>query len=93
MKKLIYVCIVMLLLALFPMPMFYYTILRITVFIGALVLAFQGLINKNLKIVLVIIAILFNPIIPIYLYDKGVWKLIDIITVIILGYTLHKKIV
>ncbi len=31
---------------------------------------------------LVIIAILFNPIVPIYLYDKSVWGIIDVIVAV-----------
>lgn len=30
-----------------------------------------------------IVAIIFNPVIPVYLHDKGVWMMIDIITMIL----------
>jgi len=36
------------------------------------------------------IAILFNPIIPVYLYDKSVWEIIDIVVVIFFMVFLSK---
>ncbi len=61
----------------------YYQILRWMVTICAGLFCFNCY-NKNttLFIVFFIIAILFNPVVPIYL-DKDVWRIIDIITAII----------
>jgi arginine exporter protein ArgO len=33
---------------------------------------------------LVIVAILFNPIAPIYLYNKGLWNIIDVVVAVFL---------
>lgn len=56
----------------------YYQILRIIITIFAIVFAlvFKGLENIKSMIVMIIIAILFNPILPIYL-DKNVWVFLD----------------
>lgn len=73
------ICALLLFLAVFKLPIEYYTFLRIVVFIGALL----TLLSLSKKIVWVfifsIIAILFNPIIPVYLYLKSYWIPIDII--------------
>lgn len=40
--------------------------------------------KKILFWILLAIVILFNPILPIYLYDRGLWILIDFVTAIVL---------
>lgn len=72
-------CASLLFIAVFYWPIEYYTVLRIIVFIGALIVI------ANLKykqypwiIAFVIIAIFFNPIFPIYLHIKAYWIPIDI---------------
>ncbi|GFZ91100.1 hypothetical protein GCM10011531_23600 [Aquaticitalea lipolytica] len=59
-------------------------ILRIVVFIGAL-LVLNSFIDKSVSwtIVFGLIAILFNPIVPIYLYVKDYWIPIDIVSGIV----------
>ena len=70
-----YIPAVLLFLAVFPLPYDYYKILRIIVFISALYLVSQ---NKNEWFYIFLgIAILFNPILPVYL-SKEIWVLIDI---------------
>jgi hypothetical protein len=78
------ICSVFLLVALAPLPSGFYTFLRIVVFIGALVIAFgkHASANSLLRWGFIAIAVLFNPIIPVYLYEKGIWMPIDIIAAI-----------
>lgn len=69
-----------------------YVRLRWIIFLGVLVLVFIQAITKSLdtntrKIffaLFVVIAVIFNPISPLYLYDRGTWQIIDIICAIIL---------
>ncbi len=87
MKALLLICSGLLLLALVNLPIGYYTFLRIAVTIGAvavLIKEFENGINFWF-ISFAFIAILFNPIIPIYLRDKDIWMPIDIIAAIIFG--------
>lgn len=87
MRLLCFICSGLLLLAIADMPMGYYTFLRIVVTIGAILIIISDYkegINAWV-IVFGIIAILFNPIIPIYLHDKELWVMLDIIAAIIFG--------
>ncbi|WP_428740160.1 DUF6804 family protein [Tenacibaculum sp.] len=74
------ICAFLLFLAVMNMPIEYYTLLRVVIFVGAL-LVIISLSNKIIWVIVFgIIAILFNPIIPVYLYLKSYWIPIDIIT-------------
>lgn len=75
----------LLILAIFNLPIGYYTFMRIGVTTASIYLISQKLRNGvNLQIVILgIIGILFNPIWPIYLCSKSAWKPIDIIASII----------
>ncbi|MDY0076159.1 MAG: hypothetical protein RBR87_02700 [Bacteroidales bacterium] len=69
-----------LLLSLASMPMGYYTFLRIIVFISAIVVVVPEY-KHGLNFWVVsfgIVGILFNPILPVYLYDKNAWAFLDI---------------
>jgi len=80
------IAIIFLLLTFFDWPYSFYSILRIVVTIVAVYYAYY--LYEVLKRTdfwfwaLVGIAILFNPIFPIYLYDKTAWGIIDIIVAI-----------
>ena len=85
MKYLLIICAVLLFLALADLPIGYYTFLRIVVTIGAVgvvISEFENGFNFWL-IAFGILAILFNPLIPVYLNDKSAWMPIDIIAGII----------
>lgn len=87
MRSLLLICAGLLLLALVDLPIGYYTLLRIVVTIGAVAIVvteFENRINFWV-IVFGLIAILFNPLIPVYLGDKSAWMPIDIITAILFG--------
>ena len=75
---------VFLILSIFKLPIGYYTFLRIFIFIIALILVYKAnKINEQIWLIgFLIIAILFNPIFPIY-FKKDTWLIIDIITAII----------
>ena len=65
----------------FHLPIGYYTFLRIVVCFVSLILLFYFKNNSiNYRhIINGLVAILFNPIIPIYLHSKTTWLVIDVI--------------
>ncbi len=74
------ICACLLFVAVLNLPIEYYTVLRIVVFIGSLLVIASLLKMNNWTIVFGVIAILFNPITPVYLYLKPYWIPIDIIS-------------
>ncbi len=92
MYKIFAICTVLLLIAVVNMPSGYYTFLRIAVTFGA-VLASYNEYDKDINIWVIIfglIAILYNPFIPIYFYYKGIWIYINIITAVLFGIQSYK---
>lgn len=87
-------CAAIALIACFDLPMGYYTFLRIVLPIGSIVI-FSKEIQKQLTVyglAFLSIAILFNPILPIYLNHKSNWLPIDIITgILFLLYGFKEK--
>ena len=83
-KPIAIICSFLLFIAVLNLPIQYYTFLRIIIFIGA-ILVIPAFIKKHLILVVTfgIIAVLFNPIIPIYLYVKDYWIPIDIISALL----------
>ncbi len=74
------ICALLLFIALLHLPIAYYRFLRVVVFIGALLVVYRN--RKDWlfwSILFVGVAILFNPILPIYLYKRSVWMPLDII--------------
>lgn len=71
----------LLFIATIQLPIGFYTALRILVFICSILLvrsSYQdGL--TNWMIIFLVIAVLFNPILPVYLYKKSIWIPIDVI--------------
>lgn len=70
------ICTALLFLALLRLPIGYYTFLRITVTIGALLLLHQHWLRSGINVWVILfgaVAILFNPILPIYLGDRSLW--------------------
>ena len=76
----------LLLLAIANLPYGYYIFLRIAITIIAGINAFSVYKRKNKTLFAVFlgIAVLFNPLVPIYL-DKGTWILIDLIVGLFFG--------
>jgi len=60
--------------AVLPLGGGYYDLLRVIVSIAALINIFRG------SYIFIPILILFNPIMPVYLYSKPFWVIIDIIS-------------
>ncbi|WP_339812058.1 DUF6804 family protein [uncultured Imperialibacter sp.] len=85
MKYILFICAGLLLIALVELPYGYYTFLRLAVTIGAVLVIYIEY-SKSLNfwiIIFGIIAVLFNPIFPIYLRDRGLWAVIDVLCAII----------
>lgn len=75
--------VILLVLALFPMPSGYYTLLRLIVFICSIYFVFKYLEirNETMTWIFGILAVIYNPIIPVYLYNKTLWAIINLITI------------
>jgi hypothetical protein len=84
--------IIMLIIALFPNPYIYYEVQRFYICGLTAYLAIQHYQKINFKFIFIfgLIAIIFNPIIPIYL-NKEIWSIIDIITIILLIFSLKNN--
>jgi FtsH-binding integral membrane protein len=78
------VAIALLLTAIAELPYGYYTFLRWVVCAISIYTAFlsYGLARKAWLVIFSLVAVLFNPIVPIYL-DKGTWIAIDILIAIV----------
>jgi membrane-bound ClpP family serine protease len=85
MKNISIVCAVLLLIGIADLPIGYYTLLRIAVTIGAVVIIVSEY-EKGLNgwvILFGLIAIIFNPLMPVYLHSKDAWMPIDLITAVL----------
>ncbi len=85
MKPLYITCCIILGIALLPISGGFYTLVRIIVTISAVAATIQNSSN-GINIWSIIyggMAILFNPLFPVYLHDKGAWVMIDIIAIIL----------
>jgi hypothetical protein len=86
-KSILQICAVLLLIAIAPLPIGYYTFLRIAVTIGAVMVVIterrRGL--SGWVIAFGTIAIVFNPLIPVYLYNKQWWMPVDLSAALIFG--------
>ena len=82
MRSFTLICALVLFTGCFPMPIVYYSFLRLIITIGALWVVVQELQKEvNLLVVsFVIMVVLFNPIIPIYLHKKSMWLPLDSIS-------------
>ncbi len=97
MKTLLLICAGLLFIGLLNLPIGYYTLLRIVVTIGSVAVVISEFENGlNFWVITFgLIAILFNPLIPVYLNDKSAWMPIDIIggiIFIIKSFTLKQNI-
>lgn len=96
MKGLLLLCAGLLFLGMADLPIGYYAFLRIVVTIGSVsvvVTEFENGLNFW-TISFGFIAILFNPLIPVYLNDKAAWMVIDLICgalFVVKSFTLKQK--
>jgi len=93
MKPLYIFCAICCFMAVLNLPIGYYTFLRILVSLGAILVIYTFLKEKNyLWIVLFsIILILFNPLFPIYLYRKSIWMPLDVLVGILFLFLVFLK--
>jgi len=79
----------MMFLAIFDLPYSYYEFLRPAVFIGSILLIFLiSQQNKKLSLIIMlisIVALLFNPIIPIY-SNRGFWLPMNVVSGTVFSY-------
>jgi hypothetical protein len=81
MKVLYLICAAVLFIGIANLPVGYYTFLRIVVTVGS-VMVFYREIRHGFNfwvIIFGLLAVLFNPIIPVYLNEKSAWIPIDFI--------------
>ncbi|MCV9944917.1 DUF6804 family protein [Rhizobium sp. BT-175] len=80
-NNLILVPVALLFVALLPLPYGYYIFLRLVIAASAAYLAWQDYKKQNAfngwSLILSMVALLFNPLIPVYL-DRGSWFIIDL---------------
>ena len=84
-KKLLYIPTAVLFVGVLPLPIGYYTLLRLVVTAAAAYIAYDTFQNDKQSgwiWVFGFVAILFNPLIPIYL-DKEIWMVIDFVVAIL----------
>ncbi len=77
--------IVVMTIGIFPLPYGYFTLLRLVVCGCALFYTLNFFQQKNIIFLWIFgfIAFLYNPIFPIYLYEKAIWIVVNFITAII----------
>ena len=91
----LYFAAIVALIGLMPMPYVGYTLVKIGVVAGCLLAITKvsdvKLLDVNANIWLVGIAVLYNPIIPVYLYEKLIWAIVNLITMYVF-YSNKEKI-
>lgn len=95
-KPAVIASIVLLVLAIFPWPYGYYTILRLIVCLTSALLAWVSY-KRHLTQwiwVMVLTAVVFNPVIVVH-FGKELWTIIDLITAIVFGiyFKKHKRVI
>tara|TARA_B100001989_G_C24516571_1_gene453492 strand:+ start:232 stop:558 length:327 start_codon:yes stop_codon:yes gene_type:complete len=87
--KLPYIFVILLsLIAVFPMPYGYYSILRICVCVCGLLTAYIDFQNGKPKVttwLCILLAVIFNPVIPIHL-TREIWLVLNVIAAWLFGY-------
>ena len=85
----------MLLLSILPRPQGFYTLLRIIVSLSSCSLTYLEYSRSNylslFAILMICLAILFNPLIPIY-FSKPIWMRLDVVATFIIGLHLFFKL-
>ena len=74
--------VIVLAIGILPMPIGYYTLLRLIVCACAIYYAYSlsQSEDKTFMFIFGFLAILYNPILPVYLYEKSIWIILNIIT-------------
>jgi hypothetical protein len=93
MKYLIIIAALLCFIGIFELPYGYYTFLRILVSFMALVIIVNEFRSRSFWLIaFLLILVIFNPIIPIYLYLKSLWLLIDIVVGLLFLYYFYTLI-
>ena len=76
--------IVVLGIGILPLPIGYYTLSRLVVCACALYYAHKSYQSNNVTNLWIFgfIAVLYNPILPVYLYEKMIWIIVNIVTIL-----------
>jgi hypothetical protein len=85
MKYILLVGAILLVLGMFALPIGYYTFLRITttiVAIAVIVTQWKGRLTLTVAL-FAIVAIVFNPVVPVYLHSKSAWQVIDLAAAVV----------
>ena len=92
-RNILFIPIGILAIGILPLPIGYYTLVRIVVFITMGYLAWQYFEAKDNTLVWVFgfFAVLYNPFIPIYLQSKILWIFLNILTIAALVYHYKRK--
>ena len=93
MKVLLIVCACFLLLAIANLPIGYFTFLRIIVTICSVIVVVKDA-EKGVNLWVIgfgITAIIFNPLVPVYLQDKSIWIPIDIASAVLFFFKAFSK--
>tara|TARA_B100001123_G_C14528869_1_gene717390 strand:+ start:122 stop:430 length:309 start_codon:yes stop_codon:yes gene_type:complete len=82
---------VVLLIGILPMPIGYYTLSRVVVCGCSAYFAYNFYKKKNISKIWIFgfFTFLYNPILPVYLYEKSIWMVVNIITIVV--FYLNKK--
>lgn len=79
------VAIAFLVLALAPWPYGFYVLLRFVVSVTAGYYAYliyqHSKTSQSVFWVMAVVTVLYNPIVPVYLYDKGIWTVLNLVTI------------
>ena len=78
--------VVILILALLPMPSGFYFLVRIVVSASCIyfLIKYMEVKNETMILIFVILTIIYNPFIPVYLYNKGLWFVINLFTIAVI---------
>lgn len=84
MKVICILCGVLLLTAIARLPIGYYTFLRVAVTLCCVIVIIDQLKKSNAfwLIAFIAIGLVFNPVLPVYLYKKSLWMPIDFVAAI-----------
>ncbi|MCJ8152939.1 hypothetical protein MKJ01_04070 [Chryseobacterium sp. SSA4.19] len=93
MKYFIIIAALLCFISIFELPYGYYTFLRILVSFMALIIIVNEFRSRSFWLItFLLIFVIFNPVIPIYLYLKPFWLIIDIIVGLLFLYYFYTLI-
>ena len=77
--------IIVLIIAILPLPIGYYTLSRLVVCGSSIYFAYNFFNKKDVTRTWIFgfFAVLYNPVVPVYLYEKIIWTIVNIITIVV----------